>query len=153
MSGLGTKLALRTLDSVAKIFARKDPRPGAHQTGALGEEAAYFFLRKNGYTIVARNYRSPRRRGEIDLIGWTKDSGGDVLCFIEVKTRSARDFQPAETAVDLDKQRELRAMAADYLRKLSSKAPRPRYRFDVVSVYLGSGAADITLFKDAFPLA
>jgi putative endonuclease len=153
MSGLGTKLALRTLDSVAKIFGRKDPRPEAHQTGAHGEEAAYFYVRQQGYTIVARNYRSPRRRGEIDLIGWTKDSGGDVLCFIEVKTQTSQSFKRAEAEVDLDKQRELRAMAADYLRKLSSKAPQPRYRFDVVSVYLGSGAEDITLFKDAFPLA
>jgi len=36
----------------------------------LGEEEAYFYLRKLGYVMVARNYRSARRQGEIDLIGW-----------------------------------------------------------------------------------
>jgi putative endonuclease len=53
--------------------------------------------------MVARNYRSPRRRREIDLVGWD----GDVLCFIEVKTRTRRDVKPVEAAVNHDKQREL----------------------------------------------
>lgn len=150
MSGGATKLVLQTLDGLAKVLGRADQRPEAHQTGARGEEAAYFYLREQGYTIVARNYRSPRRKGELDLVGWTKDSAGDILSFIEVKTRSARGIATAEQSVDFDKQRELRAMAADYLRKLKQQ---PRYRFDVVSVYSGSGTADITLFKDAFPLA
>ena len=154
MSGTATKLALRTLDGLAKLLGREDGRPESHRTGARGEEAAYFYLRGQGYTIVARNYRSPRRKGELDLIGWMKDSAGDILCFIEVKTRSTRDFQPAEAAVDFEKQRELRAMAQDYLRKLTSNRPQPRYRFDVVSIYIEQGkATDITLFKDAFPLA
>jgi len=65
--------------------------------GVRGEEEAFFHLRKlGGYTIVARNQRSPRYRGEIDLIGWDQD----VLCFIEVKTRSSRDGEAAEAAVD-----------------------------------------------------
>jgi len=51
------------------------------RTGRTGEESAYFFLRSRGYTMVARNWRTVSRRGEIDLIGW--DDG--TLCFIEVK--------------------------------------------------------------------
>jgi len=96
---------------------------------------------------VARNYRSPRRRGEIDLIGWD----GDVLCFIEVKTRTARDVKPAEAAVNRDKQYDLRAVAREYLRHLPSHLS---CRFDVVSIYFESaaGGAAFELFKNAFPV-
>ncbi len=97
--------------------------------------------------MVARNYRSPRRRGEVDLIGWD----GDVLCFIEVKTRTTRDVKPAEAAVDAPKRQELAAMAREYLRRMP---PPPAHRCDVVSVYCEKRGAppDITLFKNAFRL-
>src|SRR5215471_6901528 len=125
MSGRLLQLALRTLDRLSPASTR-----AAHfQTGVRGEEAAYFHLRGLGYVMVARNWRSPRRRGEIDLIAWDDAT----LCFIEVKTRSSRQFIPAEAAVDGSKQDELRAMAREYLRKLGHE---PAIRFDVVSVYM-----------------
>ena len=114
------------------------------RTGSRGEELAYYFLRRRGYTMVARNWRCKGRKGEIDLIGWD----GNVLCFIEVKTRSSHATVPAEAAVDHAKQRELRGMAAMFLH---SHRPHPLSRFDVVSVYLIPGAPpEIDLFKDAF---
>ena len=117
------------------------------QTGERGEEAAYFHLRRQGYIIVARRYRSARRRGEIDLIGWD----GDVLCFIEVKTRTTHAVAPPEVAVNEEKQRELGGMARDYLRRLKTAPP---VRFDIVSVYFEKGGPeDITLFKNAFTMA
>lgn len=105
---------------------------------------AYFYLRRQGYTIVARNFRSSRRRGEIDLIGWE----GEVLCFVEVKTRSTRDVKPAEAAVDLEKQQELAGVAREFLRRV----PAASYRFDVLSIYLEKSfpSPQITLFKNAF---
>ena len=78
--------------------------------------------------MVARNFRSPHRRGEIDLIGWEKN----VLCFIEVKTRTTHDVKPAEAAVDRDKQRQITAVAREYLRHLPHALP---WRIDMVSVY------------------
>ncbi len=54
-----------------------------------------------GYVRVARNHRSYRHHGEIDLIGWNHD----VLCLIEVKTRTSRDVKHAEAAVDLENHR------------------------------------------------
>lgn len=78
--------------------------------------------------MVARNFRSPRCRGEIDLIGWEKD----VLCFVEVKTRSTRDVKTGEAAVDRHKRREVAAVVREYLRRLP---PSCQWRFDVVSVY------------------
>ncbi|MGH9576228.1 MAG: YraN family protein, partial [Terriglobales bacterium] len=117
-------------------------------TGRRGEEEAYFYLRQQGYVMVARNFRSPRRRGEVDLIGWD----GDVLCFIEVKTRSSQEVMPAEAAVDREKQHDLAAVAREYLRRVAGQPP---FRFDIVSVYVeGAEAAPaITLFKNAFPMS
>src|SRR6266403_1712992 len=107
MAGRVTRSILRTLDSAAKFLHAADDRPEHLKTGSRGEEEAYFHLRKLGYVMVARNYRSPKHRGEIDLIGWDKDE----LCFIEVKTKTSKAFIPAEVAVDADKQHDLREVA------------------------------------------
>ena len=93
--------------------------------------------------MVARNHRTARHRGEIDLIGWDKD----VLCFIEVKTRTTRDVKPAEAAVDRKKRSDLRTVIRDYLRTLPRRQfpEAPAWRFDVVTVYydkVRSGSSD-----------
>lgn len=148
MSGQLTRLAIRTLDAAARILHRAPHVTERAATGRRGEEAAYFYLRKQGYVMVARNFRSPRRQGEIDLIGLD----GDVLCFIEVKTRSSREVMPAEAAVDQEKQHDLAAVAREYLRRV---AGRPSFRFDIVSVYVENpeDSPQITLFKNAFPMS
>ena len=81
-------------------------------TGEQGEVDAFFYLRRQGYVVVARRYRSALRRGDIDLIAWQ----GDTLCFVEVKTRSSRDFASAESSVDEHKRETLRRLARIYLR-------------------------------------
>ena len=154
MSGRLTRLAVKALDALA------DARPASEEVaehlrvGRRGEEEAYFHLRRLGYVMVARNYRSARRHGEIDLVGWD----GDVLCFVEVKTRTARDLMPPEAQVDAEKRKDLAAMAREYLLRLESRTGRKPgqtpARFDVVSVYFlpGGAAPEITLFKNAFAL-
>ena len=142
-----TRNAIRLLDCLGG--SRAAARLPAHQqVGRHGEEEAYFYLRRLGYVMVARNYRSPRRRGEIDLIGWD----GDVLCFIEVKTRTSLEIKPAEAAVDREKRRELAGMARDYLRRLPGELS---WRFDIVSVYFEHprDPARIELFKNAFAVS
>src|ERR1700752_713440 len=138
-SGRFTHAAIRCLDWIAGKALPPDTRPQHQRTGRRGEEDAYFYLRKLGYVMGARNFRSPHQRGEIDLIGWDKD----VLCFIEVKTRTTRDMKPAEAAVDAAKQRDLRAMAREYLQRISGKTRTAQqamsYRFDVVTLYLLDG--------------
>lgn len=145
MSGSLLKVALDALDKAAKALGRAPADPEHLVTGRRGEELAYFHLRKLGYTMVARNYRSPRHRGEIDLIGWD----GEVLCVVEVKTRSARGLAPPEAAVDREKQDELRLVAREYLRGVP---PETTVRGDVVSVYVDAEPPEIELFKNAFPL-
>ncbi len=148
MSGQLTRFAIRALDAAARLLHRAPVTPERAATGRRGEEEAYFYLRQYGYVMVARNFRSPRRKGEIDLIGWD----GDVLCFIEVKTRSSREVMPAEAAVDHGKQYDLAMVAREYLRRV---AGQPAFRFDIVSVYVeAAGAApEITLFKNAFSMS
>src|ERR1700728_1001488 len=144
-SGLPTQVVLRALDWVAEATLPPEKIAEHHRTGRRGEEAAYFHLRKLGYTMVARNFRSPRCRGEIDLIGWEKD----VLCFVEVKTRSTLDIKPGEAAVDQHKRREVAAVVRDYLRRFPLSC---EWRFDVVSVYYGHSRArqpQIEVFRNS----
>ena len=144
-SGRPTLAVLHVLDWLAERMLPPDKGPAHQRTGRRGEEAAYFHLRKLGYTMVARNFRSPRCRGEIDLIGWEKD----VLCFVEVKTRSTRDVKTGEAAVDRHKRHEVAAVAREYLRRLP---PSCQWRFDVVSVYYYRSTANrpqIEVFRNS----
>jgi putative endonuclease len=111
--------------------------------GERGETEAYFYLKRMGYRIVATNYRAPNGRGEIDLIGWE----GDVLCFIEVKTRSDDSFAPPSTAVTPRKQEHILSVAKRYLRHMSR---RPSCRFDILSIVPSGDEPKFTLQKAAF---
>ena len=137
-----------TRTGLAEKTLSPEDTPAHLRTGRRGEEGAYFYLRRRGYTIIARNYRSPNHRGELDLVGWDED----VLCFVEVKTRTTRDIKPAEAVVDRDKQRELSMVARDFLRQMP---PSCQWRFDVLAVYYeaGHGGASFELFQNAFSVS
>src|SRR5688572_18627647 len=112
MQGRVTRMAVRALDGLAAILPHREDRPPVHlATGRSGEEEAYFHLRGLGYVMVARNFRSPRYHGELDLVGWD----GDTLCFVEVKTRTSEKVMPAEASVDAEKQADLSRVAREYL--------------------------------------
>jgi putative endonuclease len=146
-SGRLARFVLRGLDSAARILPKKRSAPEHLETGRRGEEETYFYLRRQGYVMVARNYRSPNSRSELDLVGWD----GETLCFIEVKTRTTRDVKPAEAAVDEQKRRDLSGVAREFLRKTRGNPP---FRFDVVGVYFEPGQRpQIELFKNAFTMA
>ena len=135
------------LDRVSQKLGRA-PGYAAHLAlGLRGEEAAFFYLRRLGFVITARGWRSHRYAGDIDLIGWERD----CLCFIEVKPRPTRDVaaaEAAEAAVDLSKRKTLRKMAGHYLRNLPEPAS---LRFDVLSIYFKEQAvADFLLLRSAF---
>jgi putative endonuclease len=145
-------LALRLLeefvhasDYLAVRVGRGSTTPAHLELGRRGEEAAYFFLRRSGYVVVARGWRSGKIRGDLDLVAWEDET----LCFVEVKTRSSRSVATAESAVDDDKTRVLRRMARQYLDALP-EAPGA-VRFDVLSIYYeGRQPADFQLFRGAF---
>lgn len=136
---------IHSLDWLAERTLPPDNRPTHQQVGQHGEEEAYFHLRKLGYVVVDRNFRSPRCEGEIDLVAWEHD----ILCFIEVKTRTSCNVKTPEAAVDRHKRREIAAVARDYLRQAP---PLCQWRFDIVSVYFSqskTGRPQIEVFRNA----
>ena len=138
---------IRRIDALAAQRAVGRGLPSHLATGERGEREALFYLRKLGYLVVSRRWKSAKLWGDIDLIGWD----GEWLCFIEVKARSGRDTMAAESAVDREKQDMLRKMARAYLRGFSEKlrAEVP-VRFDVVSVYLLPTGVEFELYRGAF---
>ncbi|HTO97450.1 MAG TPA: YraN family protein [Myxococcales bacterium] len=110
--------------------------------GALGEEAAVKLLREGGYTIVGRNHRCPR--GEIDVIA----EKGDLLVFVEVRTRATSAFGGPEETVNARKQRRVIAAARDFLAR--RRGPPRAARFDVIAVVDGPRGPSLTHFPNAF---
>jgi putative endonuclease len=130
-------------------FKRKeDHRTSRQITGAGGEKAAAKYLRRHGYKILLRNFRSGK--AEVDIVARDKD----WLVFVEVKTRETEEFGAPSEAVDREKQRNLSRGALDYLRLLGN--PKIHFRFDVVEVVQLKGARrpeDIRLIQNAFDLS
>ena len=115
--------------------------------GIIGEETASLALKKKGYKIIDRNYRT--KMGEIDIIA--KD--GDYTCFVEVRLRKTNDFgSPADTIVK-DKQQKIIKTATAYAVK--HNIYDTPMRFDVVLINADINGkiprnADVEIIKDAF---
>src|SRR5271154_715197 len=112
-------------------------------TGRRGEDLAHRFLRRQGFTIVARNYRLAAGDAEADLIAW---EAGDLV-IVEVKSRASDEFGPPERAIGDDKRRHLTRVAREYARKTDT--PWEKVRFDVVTV-LFTDPPKVELFRAAF---
>lgn len=115
------------------------------QVGKTGEDLACRELERRGYAIVARRYR--RRAGELDIVA----RDGPTTVFVEVKARFDRTFGAAEESVGSVKRRRIVRMALEYVTE-HRLADRP-CRFDVVTVYFGSGRPKIEVFQNAFDLS
>jgi putative endonuclease len=110
--------------------------------GAEGERLAVGFLRKLGYEIIRRNFRT--RFGEVDIIA----RDGDEVVFVEVRSRSRGDWELLEQSVTLRKQQRISRAAAAFARR--TRAARP-LRFDVIAVKLcPDGEPEFRHYKDAF---
>jgi len=113
--------------------------------GKIGEDLARQRLKDLGYRIIKANYTCAL--GEIDLIA----RDGDVLVFVEIKTRKKKSLGLAKEAVTKKKQVKLSKVALAYMKHNNlwgSKA-----RFDVVAVGVSEGKKEIEIVKDAFELA
>lgn len=98
--------------------------------GRIGEKSAGKYLRKKGYKIIEKNYTT--KIGEVDLIALY----GDLLVFIEVKTRSSTAYGNPGDAVDYFKQKKYVLLAKEYLMLKKEYREKP-VRFDVVEVLNG----------------
>ena len=115
-------------------------------TGREGEEAAVHFLRGKGYRIIERNFRCPC--GEMDIVA----RHGDVLVFVEVRSRRSHNFGLPLESIGPVKQRKLSRIALFYLQKYHL-LDACKARFDVVGVRIGTTGPEIELVQDAFDLA
>ena len=111
-------------------------------SGRRGEDLAHRFLRRQGFTIVARNYRLSAGDAEADLIAWE----GSTLVFVEVKSRASEEFGPPERAIGEAKRTHVLRIAREYTRR--TETPWNQIRFDVVTVILTSPPR-ISLFREA----
>ena len=117
----------------------------ARTLGQWGEEQVAEKLRREGWTIIARNFRC--RMGEIDIVA----ENGRFLAFVEVKLRKNDQFASACEAVTPAKQRKLRTTAQFYL---MGRPTALQPRFDVAEVYAPQGVRtekpDIYYIENAF---
>lgn len=95
--------------------------------GSAGEKRAADYLKKRGYKIISRNYRTPF--GEADIVAEEKKSGDTV--FVEVKTRTNDGFSTPAAAVTKEKQKRYRQIAKYYMANVGEEIA---VRFDVVEV-------------------
>lgn len=110
--------------------------------GEQGERVAEQWLRRRGWSILDRRWRSGRR--DLDLVA----RQGDVVAFVEVKARRRNEFGGPVEAVGWRKQRELRRSAACWIDRHG--APGQAYRFDVIGVWMAPGNVRVRHVADAF---
>lgn len=110
--------------------------------GDDGEALAVKYLQKLNYTIIETNWRYSK--SEIDIIAYD----GDILVFVEVKTRSYDYYGQPEDSIDAKKELMIAEGAAAYMR---FSGHNWAIRFDIISIILPkSGTPNITHYKDAF---
>lgn len=123
------------------------------EIGSLGEQLAQDYLFRRGLRFVCSNFKVPVGRnrkgvlitGEIDLIAYEED----ILCFIEVKTRSSDDFSTPLSAVDLRKQRQIIRTAKRYRKTFHLE--NIKFRYDAIGIVLnGKKAPKIEYFRGFF---
>lgn len=106
--------------------------------GRRGEALAAAYLEQQGYRLVAANFAVPVGRNrrdvlvsaELDLVAYD----GDLLCFVEVKTRASDWYASPEVNVDLRKQRQISRAARSYRRLFGLAGAE--FRYDVLTVIL-----------------
>jgi putative endonuclease len=147
MFGLVDWAARKGLSDSAAPPSREAAKQRARRTGVRGETYAYWYLRRHGYVMIARNFTYRGIKGEIDLVGYD----GATVAFVEVKTRTTPggEFGSPEEAVTREKQHHLSRIARQFLREYrTGKAP---FRFDVLAIEAPSGEHPVVrLHKGAF---
>ncbi len=98
--------------------------------GRRGEDLAHRYLQRQGYVVVARNYRLGSGDGEADIVAWE----GETLAIVEVKTRATGEYGPPERAVGPEKLAHMRRVAREFASRTGT--PWEKVRFDVVTVLL-----------------
>ena len=117
-----------------------------NEIGDLGERLAALKLRREGCPVIYQNFRAPGG-GEIDIICRDRET----LVFVEVKTRTSREFGRPASAVNKSKQRLIIRGALEWLRLLHY--PEIYFRFDIMEVQLEDNAVpELNRVENAFQM-
>ena len=116
-----------------------------HALGRRSEKIAARYLRKQRYKVLFRNFRA-NHGGEVDIV--CRD--GNVLVFVEVKTRSSGQLGRPADAVNREK-RELISRGALAWLRLLDRQDVP-FRFDIVEIVMEQQKPAINLIQNAFEL-
>ena len=111
------------------------------QTGQKGEKLAKEYLQDKGYCIIETNFW--QKFGEIDIIA-LKD---DILVFVEVRTKTSRNFGTAAESITNTKKQKIKRVAQYYL---ATQRIDLAYCFDVVTVFLDKKSVEIEHYENAF---
>ena len=96
-----------------------------NELGKWGEDLAADYLQRKGYTIIERDWKSGRR--DLDIVA----KNGNVIVFVEVKTRRNSLYGQPEEAVDYRKLQSLQQAINHYIK---FRHIRQEVRFDIISV-------------------
>jgi len=108
--------------------------------GRHGEDLAHRYLQRQGYTVVARNYRLGSGEGEADIVAWEQDT----LAIVEVKSRETGEYGPPERAIGPEKRTHMLRVAREFAARTGT--PWERVRLDVVAIVL-SRPPQIVLYR------
>lgn len=128
---------------MADKVAQDDKRTPKQKKGDWGEEKAVELLRSKGYRIVARKFRC--KTGEIDVVAVM----GNVIAFVEVKTRRRVDYGMPCESVDGAKQRRLR-MTAEFFRMINPWTKGMQPRMDIIEILCLDSGNFIRHLENAF---
>ena len=131
---------MKLLNRISNLLKKETSANDKKSIGQLGEKKACKHIKKHGYKVVDKNFRT--KFGEIDIVA-IEDT---TICFIEVKARSSSDYGSPEEFVTKKTQERLWKTASIYIDK--NPPEFENYRFDVVAIDLENDG--IKIFKNAF---
>ena len=111
--------------------------------GRRGEDLAHRYLQKAGFQVVGRNYRPNEGEAEVDIVA----RDGEILVFVEVKTRTSAEFGNPERAIDANKQKNIIRAARSYTTRAG--IGWDKVRFDTISIVM-TQPPSIVHQQDAF---
>lgn len=113
----------------------------SHELGISGEDLAAAYLKKNGYSILFRNWSWGKN--EIDIVA----SKNNLIIFVEVKTRSSDFAADLRTLVPVSKQKAIIFAADGYIRRFGVDKES---RFDIITIVGKDGEQTIEHIEEAF---
>jgi len=147
-SGQRLKWALKPTQLLWKLSDRARQYRESHllnPTAALGkrgEDLAHRYLQRAGFKVVARNYK-PGQDSEVDIVARL----GELLVFVEVKTRTSDLHSAPERNIDQEKERRIMRAARSFATRAG--IDWDKVRFDIVSIVMNDPPT-IAHYEDAF---